>query len=109
MGGEVVDQMEYEQYELHSTRTTQTEAQSIFVAAFKTDIPQVLGGSKGIRTRFENKYPLGALKTDKIWDTGDGYSGVSPQISASLENQKGKLDMAENTALGEHQTRVCTP
>ena len=54
------------------------------------------------RLRSENKHPLGALKTAQMWDTGDGHTGVRPQISSSLENQRAKLSMAAETALGGH-------
>ena len=102
VGGEVVDQSASEQSELHSARTKRTEEQSTFVAAFKTDIPQVLGGPVGARIKFENKHPLGALKNNAMWDSGDGLSGVRPQIAMSLDNQKSKLSMAAETALGGH-------
>ena len=47
----------------------------------------------------ETCHPLGALKTFKLWNLGDGVTGVRPQITNSLQDQKVKLDMALDTAL----------
>ena len=88
VAGETVSTLGYQSYKVHAAKVGKTKDKSIFVSAFRTDIPPIMGGLVEVK---EISTPLTAIRTPDLWNVQDGVSGIYPRASKLLHNQRIKL------------------
>ena len=76
-----------------------TKKKSIFILAFKTDLPPILGGS---REGKESTTPLTYICTPEIWNSRDGVRGLYPRAYKSLQDQRLNINTGITRYLGRH-------